>query len=92
VTLLTYSEFGRRVAQNASGGTDHGTAGPLFVDGPSVKGGRFFGAQPSLADLDQGDLRYSTDFRSVYATILAGVIGVDPGVALGATFPELGFV
>jgi uncharacterized protein (DUF1501 family) len=92
VTLLTYTEFGRRVAQNASGGTDHGTAAPLFVAGPSVKGGRLYGAQPSLTDLDQGDLKYTTDFRSVYSTILGRVIGVDPAVSLGATFPELGFV
>jgi uncharacterized protein (DUF1501 family) len=92
VTLIAYSEFGRRVAQNASGGTDHGTAAPVLVAGPSVNGGRFFGAQPSLLDLDSGDLKYTTDFRSVYATILERVIGVDPKVALGASFPALGFV
>jgi uncharacterized protein (DUF1501 family) len=69
VTLMTFSEFGRRVAQNGSNGTDHGTAAPLFVVGPGVKGG-LYGATPSLSDLDQGDLKHTTDFRSVYATVL----------------------
>jgi uncharacterized protein (DUF1501 family) len=92
VVLMTFSEFGRRVAQNASGGTDHGTAAPLFVAGPAVKGGRFYGDQPSLTDLDQGDLRFTTDFRSVYATALAKVLGVDPSVALGRSFPLLDLV
>jgi uncharacterized protein (DUF1501 family) len=92
VSLMTYSEFGRRVAQNASGGTDHGTAAPLFVAGPRVRGGQFYGDQPSLAALDQGDLHYTTDFRSVYATVLAKVVGVDPKVALGRSFPPLAFL
>jgi uncharacterized protein (DUF1501 family) len=89
VVLMTYSEFGRRVAQNASGGTDHGTAAPLFVAGPAVKGGRLYGEQPSLGTLDQGDLRFTTDFRSVYATALAKVVGVDPKVAVDGKFPAL---
>jgi uncharacterized protein (DUF1501 family) len=92
VTLMTYSEFGRRVAQNASGGTDHGTAAPLFVAGTGVRGGHFYGDQPSLSALDQGDLHYTTDFRSVYATVLARVVGVDPKVALGSSFPPLAFL
>ncbi len=92
VTLLAYSEFGRRVAENASGGTDHGTAAPVFVVGSSVKGGRFFGAQPSLSDLDQGDLKYTTDFRSVYATVLAHVLGAEPQPVLGGRFPLLAFL
>ena len=92
VVLMTFSEFGRRVAQNASGGTDHGTAAPLFVAGPAVKGG-FYGEQPSLTALDQGDLRYTTDFRSVYATVAERVIGIDPKAVLaGKTFPALSFV
>ena len=89
---MTYSEFGRRVAQNASGGTDHGTAGPVLVAGPGVKGGRFYGDQPSLTDLDDGNLKYTVDFRSVYATMLAGVIGVDPKPVLGGAFPLLPIV
>ena len=69
VLMMTFSEFGRRVAQNASGGTDHGTAAPMFLMGPRVKGG-LMGEHPSLTDLDHGDLKYQTDFRSVYAAVL----------------------
>jgi uncharacterized protein (DUF1501 family) len=89
VVLMTYSEFGRRVAENASGGTDHGTAAPLFVAGQAVKGGQFYGAEPSLTDLDTGNLKFTTDFRSVFATMLEHVLGVDPKVALSGTFPTL---
>ena len=92
VVVMTFSEFGRRVAQNASGGTDHGTAAPLFVAGPGVKGG-FYGDQPSLTALDQGDLRFTTDFRSVYATVADRVLGIDPKTVLGGkTFPTIPFV
>ncbi|HVM67319.1 MAG TPA: DUF1501 domain-containing protein, partial [Acidimicrobiales bacterium] len=92
VVVATYSEFGRRVASNASGGTDHGTAAPLFVAGTGVKGG-FYGAQPSLTDLDQGDLKFSTDFRSVYATLAGGVLGTDPAAVLnGKSFAPLPFL
>ncbi|TNC19959.1 DUF1501 domain-containing protein [Amycolatopsis alkalitolerans] len=83
--VLVYSEFGRRVAANASDGTDHGTAGPVFLAGNGVRGG-FYGAQPSLTDLDHGDLKESTDFRAVYATVLERVLGTDPGRVLGG-FP-----
>jgi uncharacterized protein (DUF1501 family) len=75
VVVLTYSEFGRRARQNASGGTDHGTAAPHFVMGGSVKGG-LHGLYPSLADLQDGDLRYSVDFRNVFATMAQGCWGV----------------
>lgn len=68
VLVMTYSEFGRRARQNASGGTDHGTAAPLFVMGGGVKGG-LHGACPSLSDLQDGDLRHAVDFRSVFATV-----------------------
>lgn len=88
VTLLVYSGFGRRVAANLSQGTDHGTAAPVFVIGRAVKGG-FYGDAPSLTDLDQGDLKFTTDFRSVYATILGGVLGVDPSVTLSGTWTPL---
>jgi uncharacterized protein (DUF1501 family) len=91
VVVMTYSEFGRRVAENASGGTDHGTAGPLFVAGTSVKGG-FYGDEPSLTNLDQGDLKFTTDFRSVYATVLELVLGIDQKMSLPHAFPTLGFV
>jgi uncharacterized protein (DUF1501 family) len=89
--LVTYSEFGRRVAANASGGTDHGTAAPVFVVGPRVKGG-FYGDEPSLTDLDQGDLKFTTDFRSVYTTVLQEVLGVDATLALGKPFTPIPFL
>jgi uncharacterized protein (DUF1501 family) len=79
------------VAANASGGTDHGTAAPVFVAGPAVKGG-FYGDEPSLADLDQGDLKFTTDFRSVYATLLQEVVGVDAKTSLGSSFPPVPFL
>ncbi|MCU7726856.1 DUF1501 domain-containing protein [Actinoplanes sp. KI2] len=77
VVVAVYSEFGRRVAANASDGTDHGTASSMFLLGPGVTGG-MYGEPPSLTDLDQGDLKYTTDFRDVYATLLADVLGADP--------------
>jgi uncharacterized protein (DUF1501 family) len=76
--VAIYSEFGRRVRANASEGTDHGTASDLFVLGGPVRGG-CYGAQPSLTDLDNGDLKFTTDFRDVYAALLDGVLGADPG-------------
>lgn len=91
VVLMTYSEFGRRVAANANQGTDHGTAGPVLIAGTGVKGG-FVGAQPGLTDLDNGDLKPTTDFRDVYATLLTGVLGADPAPVLGpgrSTLPLL---
>jgi len=81
VTVLAYSEFGRRVEVNGSGGTDHGTAGPVFVCGPAVKGG-FYGEEPSLTRLDDGDLRHTVDFRSVYTTVLGGVLDAEPDIAV----------
>ena len=71
---MTFSEFGRRVAENASRGTDHGEASPMFVVGGGVRGG-LFGAHPSLDELDNGDVVYTVDFRSVYATILEKWMG-----------------
>ena len=78
VLVLTYSEFGRRAKQNASGGTDHGTAAPHFVMGGKVKGG-LHGSYPSLADLQDGDLRHTVDFRDVYSTIARGCWGQPVG-------------
>jgi len=75
VRVMTFSEFGRRVEENASKGTDHGTASCMFVAGPSVKGG-VIGEHPSLSNLDFGDLKYHTDFRRVYATLLDSWLGV----------------
>ena len=88
--VMTFSEFGRRVAENASRGTDHGTAAPMFLLGEAVHGG-VFGAHPSLkqADLDHGDLKYHTDFRSVYATVLERWLKADSNAILGQDFKTL---
>ena len=83
VVVMAYSEFGRRVAANANEGTDHGTAGPLFVAGAPVRGG-FVGEQPSLTDLDQGDLKATTDFRDVYSTMLSDVMSFAGGPGAGS--------
>ena len=91
--LMTYSEFGRRPAENASGGTDHGAAAPLFVAGHPVKGGQFYGDEPSLTALDpNGNLKYNVDFRSVYATVLERIVGTDPAPILGGQFSPIPFV
>jgi uncharacterized protein (DUF1501 family) len=86
VLVMTFSEFGRRVAENASGGTDHGTAAPMFLVGGSAIPG-MHGTHPSLTDLDQGDLKYRIDFRSVYATVLERWMGVESEGILGDRFP-----
>jgi uncharacterized protein (DUF1501 family) len=88
VTLMTFSEFGRRVKENASGGTDHGAAAPLFLAGGGVKAG-LLGQMPSLApkDLFDGDVKYNTDFRSVYATVLEKHLGVKSEPILKKSFP-----
>ena len=82
VTIMVYSEFGRRVLGNGSDGTDHGTAGPMFIIGNSVKGG-FYGEQPSLKNLYKGDLAVTTDFRDVYATVIEKVLKSPIGPTLG---------
>jgi uncharacterized protein (DUF1501 family) len=84
VVVMAYSEFGRRVRANASQGTDHGTAGPVFLVGDTVRAG-FHGDQPSLTDLDNGDLKTTVDFRAVYAEVLDKVLGADPTRVLDRT-------
>ena len=88
VRLMTFSEFGRRVQENSSRGTDHGAASCLFVAGPSVKGG-VVGKHPSLADLDADDLKFHTDFRRVYATQLDSWLGCDSKAVLGANWDHV---
>ncbi len=90
-TVLIYTEFGRRVGGNASGGTDHGWANVAFFAGPSVKGG-FYGEPPSLTKLNQGNTVYTTDFRSLYATSFGRVLGVDPRSFLDGTYRQLDVV
>ena len=82
VTVMVYSEFGRRVKGNASQGTDHGTSGPMFLIGEKVKGG-FYGDQPSLSKLIDGDLAVTTDFRDVYATVLESILKTSAEQTLG---------
>ena len=90
VSLMTFSEFGRRVKENASGGTDHGAAAPMFLAGGGIKSG-LLGQMPSLApqDLFDGDVKYNTDFRSVYATVLEKHLGVKSAGILRTQFPLL---
>jgi uncharacterized protein (DUF1501 family) len=91
VMLMTFSEFGRRVTENASGGTDHGAAAPMFVMGGGIKPG-LFGQYPSLNALNAGDLAYNVDFRSVYATILDRWLRAPSSEVLGRQFPHLNLV
>ena len=91
VMLMTISEFGRRPLENASTGTDHGTAAPLLVIGGSVKGG-LYGEPPSLSDLDDGNLRFSTDFRAVYATVVQHWFQSDAGPVVLGKYSTLPFV
>lgn len=91
VLLMTWSEFGRRPQENANNGTDHGTAGPMFLLGGNVKSG-LYGQAPSLTDLDNGNLKYTVDFRSVYATVLDSWLGAPADEVLGARYERLPFV
>ena len=91
VLVMTFSEFGRRVQENGSKGTDHGAASCMFVAGPAVQGGPL-GKHPSLKDLDAGDLKHQVDFRSVYATLLDQWLGCDSKTVLGGTFDHVKLV
>jgi uncharacterized protein (DUF1501 family) len=88
VMMMTFSEFGRRVEQNASGGTDHGAAAPMFLFGPKLKQG-IVGKHPSLTDLDSGDLKFHTDFRSVYASVMQTWLETPSKPVLGGQFATL---
>lgn len=91
VMLATYSEFGRRVAENGSLGTDHGAASMLFALTPTGKGG-LHGTHPSLTDLTDGDLKYKIDFRSVYAAILDKWLEIPSAEVIGEVFQPTGFI
>ena len=91
VITMTFSEFGRRVKENGSAGTDHGAASVMFLAGGTVKGG-VYGEYPSLTNLDDGDLRMHTDFRSVYATLLDKWLQTPSSPVLDGSFPHLNFV
>jgi uncharacterized protein (DUF1501 family) len=88
VALLAFSEFGRTIKENGSGGTDHGTAGVVFLAGPGVKGG-LAGEVPSLTDLAGGEPKMTSDFRGVYATVLADWLGLEGRAALGGSFERM---
>jgi uncharacterized protein (DUF1501 family) len=88
VAVLCFSEFGRRVQENGSQGTDHGTAGPVLLAGPGVKAG-LVGEAPKLLDLQDGDLKMTTDFRRVYASVLEDWLGLPGKPALGGDFEKL---
>ena len=92
VLMMTFSEFGRRVAQNASGGTDHGTANNMFFIGGGLKQKGVINALPDLADLNEGDLKYNVDFKNVYATVLNKWLGADDKMILGNKFEKLNFI
>ena len=91
VLTMTFSEFGRRPSENVSGGTDHGTAAPLFVMGSKIQGS-VFGEAPDLNVEKNKDLTYSTDFRSVYSTVIRKWFEEDPLKVLGDSFDNIGFI
>lgn len=92
VLLFTFSEFGRRVSQNASGGTDHGTANNMFLVSGGLKQKGILNPMPDLSDLDQGDLKYSIDFKDVYATVLNKWLGANDEQILGRKLNYLNFL
>jgi uncharacterized protein (DUF1501 family) len=92
VTIMTFSEFGRRVAQNASGGTDHGTANNMFFIGGGLKKKGLLNAMPDLNDLNEGDLKHTVDFKSVYATLLHNWLNADDEKILGKKYEIMDFV
>ncbi|MBO9618957.1 MAG: DUF1501 domain-containing protein [Niabella sp.] len=92
VLLFTFSEFGRRVAQNASNGTDHGTANNMFLISGGLKQKGLLNAMPNLEDLNQGDLKYNIDFKNVYATVLEKWLAADSGKILKANYATMDFI
>ena len=86
---MTFSEFGRRVAQNASNGTDHGTAGNMFFISGGLKKPGLYNDIPSLDDLEDGDLKYTIDFRQAYATVLDNWLLADSATILGKRYVQL---
>lgn len=92
VLIMTFSEFGRRVEQNASNGTDHGTANNLFLIGGKLQKPGFFNGVPNLTNLDEGDLKYEIDFRNIYASVLNNWLDADAAGVLGKKFKALQLV
>lgn len=92
VLMMTFSEFGRRVSQNASGGTDHGTANNMFFISGGLKEKGVLNAMPDLGDLNEGDLKHKVDFKNVYATVLNKWLGSDDKQILGTQYEYLKFI
>lgn len=92
VLMMTFSEFGRRVSQNASNGTDHGTANNMFFISGGLKQKGVLNAMPDLSDLNEGDLKFKVDFKDVYATVLNKWLGADDKLILGKQFEHLNFI
>lgn len=92
VLMMTFSEFGRRVSQNASGGTDHGTANNMFFISGGLKEKGILNPMPDLADLNEGDLKHQVDFKNVYATVLNKWLGADDNTILGKPYDYLKFL
>ena len=92
VLMMTFSEFGRRVSQNASGGTDHGTANNMFFVGGGLKEKGLLNALPDLNDLNEGDLKHKVDFKDVYATVLNKWLASDDKAILGKQYNHLSFI
>jgi uncharacterized protein (DUF1501 family) len=90
--ILTFSEFGRRVSQNGSGGTDHGAANNVILIGGKLRKPGFFNAAPDLSQLDQGDLIFDMDFRRIYREILEDWLESDPHAVLGGDFAKAGLL
>ena len=91
ITVLTFSEFGRQLRENASGGTDHGTCGPVFVAGDAIKPG-ILSKYPSLTDLDDNEMKATVDFRRIYASLLEDWMGIEATAPLGGSFKPLSVV
>ena len=90
--IMTFSEFGRRVEENASKGTDHGTANNIYLISGGLKQGGMMNDMPDLSKLEDGDLIHQMDFRSVYSTIMNKWLNVDAGKILDKSFPQLDFL
>ena len=92
VLMMTFSEFGRRVSQNASNGTDHGTANNMFLISGGLKQKGLLNEMPDLSNLNEGDLKHTVDFKNVYATVLNNWLGVDDKTILGGSYERMKFV
>jgi len=92
VLLFTFSEFGRRVSQNASGGTDHGTANNMFFISGGLKQKGVLNDMPDLNDLNEGDLKHKVDFKNVYATVLNKWLNSDDQKILNGRFDYMNFI